>query len=79
MLDVHVECVNSSAPAATEPQMDLNTSQDPQPYNDECGGIHNYEHTNKGQVSGPSKRRRVFRFFKDVTVEVVSSIITEML
>ncbi|CAL9235944.1 unnamed protein product [Arabidopsis halleri] len=78
MLDVHVECVNSSAPATTESQMDLSTSQYLQPYNDECAGIHNDEHTNKGQVSGPSKRRRVFRFFKDLTVDVVSSIITEV-
>ncbi|XP_010478691.1 PREDICTED: uncharacterized protein LOC104757632 [Camelina sativa] len=74
MLDVHVECVNSSTPAVTETQMDLHTLQYPQPYNDESEYKHSYEQTKKG----PSKRKRVFRFLKDFTVEVVCTIISEM-
>lgn len=81
MLDIHVECLNSSAPANTEPQMDLNTSiliTNPDNGEPEC--IHNSdsEDTNESQVPRRSKRRRAFRFLTDLTVNAVYTIIAEM-
>ncbi|CAH8265098.1 unnamed protein product [Arabidopsis lyrata] len=69
-LDVHMECVNSSASAAT------GTHNNPK---HGCGCEHNNGDTNQGQDQVPRpyhvKRRRMLRILKFITVEVIRNII----